>query len=319
MKQTNTKTTTATTSQDFTIVLREYENAVANNTADYTEKLQTLATACVFSVLKKLYNVSTSPKIASLRSTTARDLHELENLRNCNNSAYQTRFDKDGNTTTEIIDKSAHNAVCELIEKSLGEGIDLIQESIVAILEETNKAKERGIQANFLEVPYTIRRLKRKVYIQFEDSAKGWEEVQTTAIQEIYKHIRRVIENSRTIQTNSANGYTYIEDFATNEETDAETVIYRRFGKYADIGGFVTDFNGKQTEYTADIQTAKDIDEIITSLNLTARQTKVLQLRLSGYGYKAIATYLGIKPDKVQRTVKAIQDKATIYGLNPIK
>lgn len=171
----------------------------------------------------------------------------------------------------------------------------------------------------WLEKPYTIRQLKRKVWIKVEDSKNGWETTTTTPIQQVYKAVRRAIEQSRAVQTDARNGYTYLEDLARDEETDTEQVIYRRLPKYADLGCNVTDFNGKETAYTADTQTVQDMDTLVEKLNLSKKQAEVLKLRLSGYGQRAIATYLGITPQAVQCTLKALQGKAVAIGLQPTK
>lgn len=169
----------------------------------------------------------------------------------------------------------------------------------------------------WLEKPYTIRQLKRKVWIKVEDSKNGWETTTTTPIQQVYKAVRRAIEQSRAVQTDARNGYTYLEDLARDEETDTEQVIYRRLPKYADLGGNVTDFNGKETAYTADTQTVQDIDTLIEKLNLSKQQAKILQLRLSGYGVRAIATYCGVKPCNINTQLYRIQDKCKAIGLVP--
>jgi len=102
-----------------------------------------------------------------------------------------------------------------------------------------------------------------------------------------------------------------IEDYATDSESGTEERIYNRLPKYADLGGYETDFNGACTFYTVDEQTTQDMGELIERLNLTAKQAKVLQLRLCGYGDRAIATYLGVTLRAVQKTRIAIQGKIT--------
>lgn len=169
----------------------------------------------------------------------------------------------------------------------------------------------------WLETPYTIRQLKRKVWIKVEDSKNGWETTTTTPIQQVYKAVRRAIEQSRAVQTDARNGYTYLEDLARDEETDTEQVIYRRLPKYADLGGNVTDFNGKETAYTADTQTVQDMDTLIEKLNLSKKQAEILKLRLSGYGTGAISTYLGISRGSVWNTLARLQDKCKAIGLVP--
>ena len=42
---------------------------------------------------------------------------------------------------------------------------------------------------------------------------------------------------------------------------------------------------------------------MVDALELTARQAKVLELRMGGYGYDAIATYLGIHKQSVKNVL----------------
>ena len=183
-------------------------------------------------------------------------------------------------------------------------------------MEETAKQIERGETVN-LETPYTVRRLKKKVWIKTADSVNGWETVETTPIREIYKSVRRSINDSKALATDARNGYTYIESFSEDRETGEIETIYRRMTKYADLGGYACDFNKACTLYSADAQTVEDTDELINRMNLTKKQAQVLNLRQSGYGYKAIATYLGVTQRAVAKTVEAIQKKALAIGLQP--
>lgn len=306
----------------FATLLREYEKQATNPDSEtaYATALSDLATAVAFSVLKKCIDVAHNETLVKVRQSLARDLHTLDTIAHASETAYATRYTADGDTTTVIADKDAYSVLTALCAESLGDGIDLQHTAVLAILEETRKATERGQQPpEFMEKPYSVRRLKRKVWINTADSVKGWETVETTPIQEVYKAVRREIENNKALHTDPKSGYTYLEELATDSETDTDSVIYRRFGKYADIGGAVTDFNGKETAYTADRATAETMDTLLEALNLTARQAEILQLRLRGYGYKAIATYIGIRPDSVRDCMKAIQRKATAIGLTAEK
>lgn len=318
---TENKTATATA---FADVLRTYEKHAAEQTdpTAYANALTDLATAVAYSVLKKCITVSQNPTLIQTRQDLARDLHNLDRIAYANENAYETRYNADGERYTAIIDKDLHNALSTLCGQTFGDGLDLVNDAIVCILAETEKAKDRNggtLPPAFMEQSYTIRRLNRKVWIKTSESVNGWETTTTTAIQETYKAVRRAIDQSRAIQTDPRNGYTYIADISTDPESGIGETIYRRFGKYADIGGTVTDINGKETAYTADEQTAHDLDTLIESMNLTAKQAKVLALRQSGYGYKAIATYLGVTQRAVAKTVEAIQVKAVAIGLTPTK
>ena len=314
---------TTTSKSPFVQVLKAYEAQAATPTSEreYTNTLTTLAQAVAYSVLKKCINVSQNETLVQARRDIARDTRTLANLAHASNGETVLQYNENGDLTAQVVDKELHSALLKLSAQTLGDGLDLVHEAVAAILAETQKAKQtpEGLAAGFMEREYTVRRLNRKVWIKNEDSANGWETVTTTPIQEIYKAVRRSIEQSRAVQADPRNGYTYIADISTDTESGECDTVYRRFNKYADIGGTVRDFNGKETAYTADMQTVIDIDAIIERMNLTDRQAKVLSLRQSGYGYKAIATYLGITQRAVAKTVQAIQVKAAGVGLTPDK
>ncbi|MDE6149554.1 MAG: hypothetical protein K2F81_05600 [Ruminococcus sp.] len=324
----NTKTTTTTTTATenrFALLLREYEQQARNRqqtpTAEtekaYTKALTDLATATAYSVLKKCIDVSQNKALIQVKQSIAKDTHALQQIEYANATAYETTYNADGEKVQRVKDKDSKQALDKLCAECLGDGLDLVNDAVIAIMTETAKAVD--ISADFMEMPYIVRRLKRKVWIKTADSVDGWETTETTPIQEVYKAVRRSIDSSRAMQTDPRNGYSYIEDYATDSESGAEERIYNRMPKYADLGGYATDFNGACTFYIVDAETVKDTDSIITNLNLTARQAKILQLRQSGHGYKAIATYLGIRADSVRDCMKAIQKKAVAIGLTPIK
>lgn len=328
MKTTTTTTTTNTTTfetivHDYEIIAQYKDTKDAplsdGEKQDYDTALITLATTVAYSVLKKCINVSNDKSLKAVRASLTRDTKALAMIEYTADTAHKATYTADGDYTVETVDTDLHRRFNELTAMTIGDGMDIMHTALVATLNETNKAKERNgghlVDNFFLVTPYTVRRLKRKVWIKVEDSVNGWEEVETTPIQEVYKEVRRYIESQRAVKV-GANGYTYLEDIAHDTDTDTDTVIYRRFGKYADMGGEVKDFNGQITAYTVDTESADKVDTIIAKLNLTAKQLKVLQLRQSGYGYKAIATYLGVTQRAVAKTCKAIQDKATKAGYN---
>ena len=342
MKDTKTTTTTAsgttTASKDtpnrneFATLLRTYEQQARTRTPqteqEFTKALTELATACTYSVLKKLCNVGgtltettkstsdTTKTIRTLRQSIAQDTNNIQRLTYATNNATAYEYNQDGELKQVIKDKELNKAIPKLLDHCFNDGIDLINTAIVTILTETSKANDLSI--DFLESPYQVRRLKKKVYIKDVESLGGYETVTTTAIQEVYKAIRRDIEKSRTMQI-ASNKYTYIADTLKDTETDTETEIYRRLPKYSGLAYETTDINGKVTAITADMQTATDTDEILKALNLTEKQAKIIQLRLSGNGYKAIATYLGVTHNAVINTLKKVQAKCETIGFTPTK
>lgn len=321
MKQNGNKNTNNKTS--FIGLLTAYSTAYANKTANpdtFAAALTDLATAVAYSVLKKCIDTSSNSTLKAIRRDLARATHNLRGLQYTNDSAYKLEYNNDGDLIEKITDPDLARAVVSLASDTIGDGLDLTNTAIVSILDETRKQTERDPDRPIdLERPYTVRRLKRKVWIKSTDSVNGWETISTTPISEIYKSVRRAIDSSRAAVTDPRNGYSYLEDLATDPESETETVIYRRLPKYANLGGYATDFNGANTLYNVDPSTVDEYDRIIELLHLTLKQSKILTLRMSGYGSKAIATYLGITENSVKGAMTEIRRKAKKAGFDPTK
>ena len=386
----------ARTTTNFPALLRAYEQACASGT-DTTNTLYALATACALSVLKKcvdpqrktaeiresVSNSGLSPALTAVRRDVLADLDLLEKLTAAHNAAYALEYNQNGDFVQVVVDKAAEKAAAALQSETLGDGLDLVNAAVVAILEQTaehytdtidvaeldersytivhsawiaagggvrkeNRTKEeyarlcqlsdleheldeginfhgwsidnvnkRLIAADlrpvtlWIEEPYTIRRPSRRVVIKEADSAK-WEDVNTSPIREVYRAVRREVQNSRAMQTDPRNGYLYIEDTIADPDSDKTETIYRRLHKWADLGGYT-----HTGDYTADTQTAIDYEAVLAALNLTDRQAQIVRLRMSGYGYKAIATYLGLRYDNVKLTIKRIREKCENIGFSP--
>lgn len=310
------------TVKTFADLLTDYETAYTNGN-DYTNELYALATAAAQSVVKKC--IDPQRKAATTRETVSNSGHNaalvavrrgivgdfatLDNLTAAHNAAYEWKFNKDGYIISEVVDKAAEKAATALQGETLSDGIDLVQSAVVAILEQS--ADHATAAPGWMETPYTVRRISRKVVIKSEDSAK-WEDVETSPIREVYRYIRREVQNSRAMQTDPRNGYLYIEDTAADPDSTQLETIYRRLNKWADLGGYTHDGH-----YTADAQTVADYESTIAALNLSDRQATVIKLRMSGYGYKAIGTYMGIDHSNVIRICKQIQNKAEKVGFTP--
>ena len=318
---TNTKATAqakanTTTESAFETVKRNYETALASG-KDSTQELTALATAVAYSVLNKCIDPQRktaadretvsdngyNPALVQLKRGIAADLATLDNLRTATNKATRTAYNADGDLTTETVDKDAEKAVAALVGETLSDGIDLVNAAALAILEQ---AAEHANGESWLDSKYTVRRLSRRVYIRSDESA-AYRDDETTPIQEVYRAVRQAVQNSRAVQTDPRNGYSYIEDNENGLET-----IYYRLHKYADLGGYNCDGN-----YTADRQTVEDYETTIARLDLTDRQAQVLRLRMQGKGYKAIATYLGVTQRAIAKTVEQVQKKALALGLTP--
>lgn len=316
------------------------QTATADRTsAAFATALTDLSNASAFSVIRKVADpqaktasiVSDSgcnPAILALRRDMVRDRAYLDRLANASANATAPTYNGDGDPVVEVVDPDLYKAYNDLIHQSLGDGLDLVHDATIAILDEMQKQLARDPDMPIdLERKYTVRHLKRKVWIKTADSIGGWETVETTPIQEVYKAIRRSIQASRHVHTDPRNGYLYLEDLAQDPDSETETVIYRRLAKWTDMGSDgshdLTDrigpagLDGKPTLYSVDRETVDQTDRLVESMNLTTKQATVLKYRLSGYGNKAIATAMGVTENSVKGAMNEIRRKAKAIGLNP--
>lgn len=321
-KQQTAKTTT-TEIKNFTDLLRQYEKEYNNDKTSvaFSNVLDELATAVAYSVIKKcldpqrkgrkdgqVSNSGCNTQLDEVKRSIYRDKNTLANIDYSCKQAFTTAYNEDGDRQTKTKDSDYRYAYNKLSQQTLGDGLDLVHVAMIALLDESEKADRT--RKNFLENTYEVRRLKKKVWIKSADSVNGWETVETSPIREVYKAVRREVANSRSLNIDPSNGYLYLEDLATDEESNEEATIYRRLNKFSDLAGNVTDYNGAVTFETVDSASVDKYENMVDALELTARQAKILELRMGGYGCVAIGTYLGVKEESVISVLKTIQKKA---------
>lgn len=177
---------------------------------------------------------------------------------------------------------------------SFHDGIDLIQEAVCLLLEQ---AAIHGTDVGWLDKPYTTRKIASRSRIKELDTA-GYHEEETTPIQECYRAVRRII-NSYQQSHNSCDSVSL--DSLESSQLDT---IYRQCSQYLDSGNAL-----RATKW--------DYEDLLHALNLTERQERILTLRIQGYGYQAIATYLGVSKSTVTRTLDRLKDKCMAMGFTP--
>lgn len=313
-----TKQQTANTNFETLLVNFCDEYRKDSTSAKFTEVTTDLATAIAYSVIRKCLdpqaksgktsNSGCNPQLEEVKRSIYRDANTLKNIDYSCNEAFTTVYNEDGDRQTKTKDSDYRYAYNKLTQQTLGDGLDLVNTAIVSLLDECTKVDITT--GNFLETVYTVRKLKKKVWIKVSDSVNGWETVETSPIREVYKAVRREVANNRSLNIDPSNGYLYLEDLAKDEESNEETTVYRRLNKYTDLAGNVTDFNGAVKFETVDSGSVADYDKMTEALELTARQAQVLQLRMSGYGCVAIGTYLGVKEESVRSVLQTMQKKA---------
>lgn len=324
MKHSEIKSKGASIVPENPMKVNNFETLKRDFEADPALNVYPLAVACVASVLKKLAdptrktspangmtaNSGVSPVIMGLRRDLWRDSSSLRSLEWAGMNAFKAGYNDDGDCIAVEVDPDAIAVLDALPFETLSDASDLIQTAVVALLEQ---AQSYASGEGWTDTPYTVNRLSRKVYIRLDDSAEYREE-ETAPMQEVYRAIRRAVQSSATVQTDPRNGYVYLEDFTENMDA-----IYYRMGKYADMGGACTDINGKPSgEYTSGgIVSGMEYNAVLDALNLTRRQREIVELRMRGYGYKAIATYLGVDPRAIHNGLDRIRAKCEKIGFTP--
>ena len=269
---------------NFNQHVRQYGLA-KTNVPYFSAAIMTISKVIALSVLKKVYDPQR---------------HGVENV---SDSACRQEFQK------MKFDIMNYKAVATLATETQGDGVDVLYAAIVALLDETKKYINNTNDIKHFDIvktPLVKKELSKRVYIRLNDS-KAYRHRHTTVLQECFRAVRRFIGDSKNVAI-PQNGYSYIDMY----DTETLDIYYYRCNKYADIGGY--DTNGA---YTVSAKDVRDINDIISLLNLTDKQLQILKLRLSGYGYKAIATYLGITHNAVINTTKKIQAKWNkLNGIN---
>ena len=228
--QTTDRQTTQTERNTFDTVKRTFEQAYTSG-QDYTAALMDLSTAVAYSVLNKcidpqrktakdkdtVSDSGISPALVELKRGITTDRAALARLAHCQDIATRTTYNADGDRVEEIADKELNR----LVNDTLSDGLDLVNTAALALLEQAAEHADKG--AGWLDKPHTVRRLSKRVYIRLDDSA-AYREEDTTPIQEVYRAVRKAVQNSRAVQTDPRNGYTYIEDLTAD---GLDTIYYR--------------------------------------------------------------------------------------------
>lgn len=314
------KTETETHEQEngFAKLLREWETICGTTDPRKGEVLETLATAVAQSVLKKLLKTGGNYQtINGLKTDIVRDRKLRTATAYATDHATRTAFNADGDATTETDDPEMLAAVGKIIKETENDGTDLVSVAVCKILMETEKATADGnAEIGWMERPYTYRRLKKRVRIKETDSVDGWEDKETTPIQETFAAVRRSVEKSRSVQVANFK-YTYIETLVTDPDSGNKTVAYDRLPLYCNLVGEETDSNGRPTAVTAEKSAWNKCRYLMQAMQLTDREKQILMYRLRGYGNKAIATRLGITENACKGATNRLREKARKVGFVP--
>lgn len=187
-----------------------------------------------------------------------------------------------------------------------GEGYSLVYAAYVAILECMDNIPDgvfvpecmspQHIANTIMNYPFTVRTLDKRIVIRADDSAKFVNKA-TTATKEAYSAVWKEFR-AGCLRDNGK--YNYITDLCIDYDDGVAEALYRRLPHGMD--------EMTECEYWC-------MEDAIKALHLTTAQERILSLRLRGYGYKAIASYIGITPEGVRKHCKLIAKKAEGAGM----
>lgn len=254
-----------------------------------TEAIQTLAKVIALSTLKTCLD----PRKRSAHI-------DSDKVDSVGGDKYLTKVKNDG-YRLDTSKKDASDTIPELA--------DLVSVATVAILENLDK---------YGNLTATVKYQKPQRQIIYGNGDVKTIEAEAVPIQLVYRAVRKYISGMKNGGSLGADGYSYIAITDTDTDTDTDTgidaVIYRRLGKYADIGGYTS-----EGLYTVSEEDVAKVDGILARLDLTREQKRILSLRQGGYSFGAIADILGVTQEAAKKAVKRIRCKAVKIGFEPTK
>lgn len=241
-----------------------------------------------------------SPVLLDLKRGIVKDVHDLDLMYRNLHAATELDYDADGDLTSTVVDRDARDAAKAYVSDRLSDGMDLVHDAILAALEAQEAHK--GDLPGYLDRPVTRIKPTRTIrsFDDYRSKDVAYKTEDVAPIQDIYRAVRKSVSDRGSVKADPADPYTYID--AIDPET-ADRVYYR-LGAYAAI-------NGHAAAYSADYQTAIDIDDLIDDLGLTPREIRIVRRRLANEynSYSDIATDLDISVANVRSALDSVGRK----------
>ena len=266
----------------------------------------------------KVSNNGCNPVMLALIADIVRDNKTLVNTLYAMNSATEYHVNADGDLEQVTADSDAKYASGKLQSATLSDGMDLVHDVIVSLLETMQNNPPQN--AEWFDTPIETRKLSRKVCNGL-DSVPEWETIELAPVQIAFRSARSGIERNRSVKADPRNKCLYLADMSADPESDALDTFYRKIGKCADIGGYETDLNGNSDysrPYTASEQTARDFDELFELLELTTAQRKLVnRLVFEHMPIEEIARCEGVTRQAIQDRIRKVREKCKKAGIVP--
>ena len=333
-KKSGKKTETAKEVNSFQLAITDFERVMVDRLNGIIDEKQyglttiTSAKAITYNLIKKLIEVAQkTPKEGASYSEVSYD-KTMENIRiglimdfvrldKVTYSDYNSTFaklDKNGNIKCIVSDSTLNKAIDDNIKDSLSDGMDILDEVVVALLDEVKKAENFSVGYFFSTV--TDRKLKSgRVYAKNGKKEIEWISYEITPIQRVYRKARAYIQSNKALKT-LINGYSYLEGVSLDEDSGKAEQIFYRLNKYSTLCERVVDFNGKEYAVITSAEIVDEWDKVladfITKTNIDQKYIDLIEMRKDKKTDVEIASALGVSV----RTVYNILDKLQVISVD---
>ena len=318
------KTKTAEAENPFLEAVEKFEAVYIENgyaIPDNDVSLYQLSKAIAFSVIKKLIDVSADKTMQKLRAEAVKNFMLLDNHDKRQLTDTTANFDSNGNIKLKVNDEEYTEAVKKTLADTLSQGLDIVNEASILIIAEAEAVKKRNgkkpLEKGFMLKPYEARKTNGKTFVLNGKKVVEWSTFEAVPIKNIFKGVRKYIQDNKSIRA-VINGYSYIEAYSIDSDSEAIEKIYYRLDKYADLGGVVYDFNGKELAYTTEAEAVKTYQDLLADLiikaNFDMKHIDFIRCRVCGKSLVDTAKSLGVSLRTAERIQADLQNKAVGVG-----
>lgn len=326
-KKSGKKTEVAKEVNPFQLAITDFEKVMVDRLNGIIDEKQyglttvTSAKAITYSIIKRLIEVAQkTPKEGASYSEVSYD-KTMENIRiglimdfaRLDKVSYSDTvgtfaiLDKNGNIKCKVSDSALNKAIDDNIKDSLSDGMDILNEVVIALLDEVKKAENFSVGYFFSTV--TDRKLKSgRVYAKNGKKKIEWISYEITPIQRVYRKARAYIQNNKALKT-LINGYSYLEGVSLDEDSGKAEQIFYRLNKYSTLCERVVDFNGKEYAIITSAEVVDEWDKVladfIAKTNIDQKYIDLIEMRKDKKTDVEIASAMGVSV----RTVYNILDK----------
>lgn len=221
---------------------------------------------------------------------------------------------EDASKLAKDIYRECKKATDTLLDRSIEDGSDLVQAAALEILEQ---AAMHADESNWMDKDIQVERKKKHVVRYGEKPETVCED--SRPIRQVFRAIRRNVQNTRAVAFDPACKYIYIQDIESEYGMPADTVFYR-MDAFSDIGGYTVNHasipgapaamgNSFNELASGDMETIDDMYRRLNSLDIGKKDRELVHRRLQGLSLNDIAIARGVSRQAIQNAARRIRNK----------